>query len=43
MRRTVKDNNVYRWAGRLLMDTARVRQWQALSLPSDRFKFKRAS
>ena len=26
MRRTVKENNVYRWAGRMLMDAARVRQ-----------------
>lgn len=31
MRRTVKENNVYRWAGRMLMDTARVRQRQALA------------
>ncbi|HVL56702.1 MAG TPA: trehalose-6-phosphate synthase [Burkholderiaceae bacterium] len=26
MRRTVKENNVYRWAGRMLMDAARVRR-----------------
>jgi len=26
MRRTVKENNVYRWAGRILTDAARVRQ-----------------
>ncbi len=32
MRRTVKENNVYRWAGRMLMDWARIRQRQ--SLPS---------
>lgn len=30
MRRTVKENNVYRWAGRMLMDAARVRQRQQL-------------
>ncbi|MFM1988445.1 MAG: trehalose-6-phosphate synthase [Pseudomonadota bacterium] len=32
MRRTVKENNVYRWAGRMLMDAARVRQRQRLRL-----------
>jgi hypothetical protein len=32
MRRTVKENNVYRWAGRMLMDAAHIRQRQ--SLPS---------
>ncbi len=31
MRRTVKENNVYRWAGRMLMDAARVRQRQAFA------------
>jgi len=31
MRRTVKENNVYRWAGRMLMDAARIRQRQSLS------------
>ncbi|MGC3981754.1 MAG: trehalose-6-phosphate synthase [Steroidobacteraceae bacterium] len=31
MRRTVKENNVYRWAGRMLMDVARIRQRQALT------------
>ncbi|MBC7984392.1 MAG: trehalose-6-phosphate synthase [Candidatus Obscuribacterales bacterium] len=31
MRRTVKENNVFRWAGRMLMDAARIRQRQALS------------
>jgi trehalose 6-phosphate synthase/phosphatase len=30
MRRTVKENNVYRWAGRMLMDAARVRRRQSL-------------
>ncbi len=30
MRRSVKENNVYRWAGRMLMDAARIRQRQAL-------------
>ena len=30
MRRTVKENNVYRWAGRMLMDAARIRQRQSL-------------
>ncbi|MFO1468956.1 MAG: trehalose-6-phosphate synthase [Steroidobacteraceae bacterium] len=43
MRRTVKENNVYRWAGRLLMDTARVRQRQALEAPVSRLKLRRAS
>jgi trehalose 6-phosphate synthase len=32
MRRTVKENNVYRWAGRMLMDAARIRQRQRLSM-----------
>jgi hypothetical protein len=31
MRRTVKENNVYRWAGRMLMDAAQMRQRQLLS------------
>jgi trehalose-6-phosphate synthase len=31
MRRTVKENNVYRWAGRMLMDAAQIRQRQSLS------------
>ena len=39
MRRTVKENNVYRWAGRMLMDAARIRQRQ--SLPSVRSRFGR--
>ena len=44
MRRTVKENNVYRWAGRMLMDTARVRQRQALAAPvKRRFDWRRAS
>jgi trehalose 6-phosphate synthase len=30
MRRTVKENNVYRWAGRMLMDASKVRQRQSL-------------
>jgi trehalose 6-phosphate synthase len=30
MRRTVKENNVYRWAGRMLMDASQVRQRQSL-------------
>ena len=31
MRRTVKENNVYRWAGRMLMDAAQIRQRQLLT------------
>jgi len=31
MRRTVKENNVYRWAGTMLMDAAQMRQRQLLS------------
>ena len=31
MRQTVKDNNVYRWAGRMLVDIARIRQRQTLN------------
>jgi len=31
MRRTVKENNVYRWAGRMLMDAAQIRQRLSLS------------
>jgi trehalose 6-phosphate synthase len=34
MRRTVKGNNVYRWAGRMLMDAAEIRQRQSLSKKS---------
>lgn len=30
MRRTVSENNVYRWAGRMLMDASRIRQHQRL-------------
>jgi len=41
LRRTVKENNVYRWAGRMLMDAARIRQRQ--SLPSMRARFKTAA
>jgi trehalose 6-phosphate synthase len=36
MRRTVKENNVYRWAGRMLMDAARIRQRQSLRSSSQR-------
>lgn len=36
MRRTVAEYNVYRWAGRLLMDVARVRQRQSLESWSGR-------
>jgi trehalose 6-phosphate synthase len=36
MRRTVKESNVYRWAGRMLMDTQRVRQRQRLLAVSQR-------
>jgi trehalose 6-phosphate synthase len=35
MRRTIKENNVYRWAGRMLMDAARIRQRQALSMDQE--------
>lgn len=40
MRRTVKENNVYRWAGRMLMDISRIRQRQALasSRPNGRIR-----
>jgi trehalose 6-phosphate synthase/phosphatase len=31
MRRTVAENNVYRWAGRMLMDVSRIRQLRSLS------------
>ncbi len=37
MRRTVKENNVYRWAGRMLMDAARIRQRQNLRSPKTRY------
>jgi trehalose-6-phosphate synthase len=37
MRRTVKENNVYRWAGRMLMDAARIRQRQSLSSAPRRY------
>jgi trehalose 6-phosphate synthase len=30
MRATIKHNNVFRWAGRMLMDAARIRQRQRL-------------
>jgi len=32
MRETVRDNNVYRWAGRMLVDIARIRQRQTLGV-----------
>ena len=35
MRRTVKENNVYRWAGHLLNDVARVRQRQRIAAMRD--------
>jgi trehalose 6-phosphate synthase len=35
MRRTIKENNVYRWAGRMLTDAGRIRQRQALSMGQD--------
>jgi trehalose 6-phosphate synthase len=40
MRSTVKEYNVYRWAGRMLMDVARIRQRQALaaSRPDERMR-----
>ena len=37
MRRTVKENNVYRWAGRMLMDAARIRQRQNLQAVKPRY------
>jgi len=37
MRRTVKENNVYRWAGRMLMDAARIRQRQSLPASNPRY------
>jgi trehalose 6-phosphate synthase len=37
MRRTVKENNVYRWAGRMLMDAARIRQRQSLPSAAPRY------
>jgi len=30
MRQTVMENNVYRWAGRMLVDIARIRQRQSI-------------
>ncbi|HEX2584259.1 MAG TPA: trehalose-6-phosphate synthase, partial [Steroidobacteraceae bacterium] len=38
MRRVVKENNVYRWAGRMLMSAATIRQKQALSKMSLSFR-----
>ncbi len=37
MRRTVKENNVYRWAGRMLMDAGRIRQRQNLASVRSRY------
>ena len=37
MRRTVKENNVYRWAGRMMMDAARLRTRQ--NLPSAKGRY----
>jgi trehalose 6-phosphate synthase len=37
MRRTVKENNVYRWAGRMLMDASRIRQRQSLASVKPRY------
>ena len=37
MRRTVKENNVYRWAGRMLMDASRIRQRQSLASSARRY------
>jgi trehalose 6-phosphate synthase len=37
MRRTVKENNVYRWAGRMLMDASRIRQRQSLASVKRRY------
>jgi trehalose-6-phosphate synthase len=37
MRATVKENNVYRWAGNMLIDAARIRQRQAL-VPKEGFR-----
>jgi trehalose 6-phosphate synthase len=44
MRRTVKENNVYRWAGRMLVDAAQVRQRQRLQvrLPTERLRLPHA-
>jgi trehalose 6-phosphate synthase len=43
MRSTVKHNNVFRWAGRMLMDLARIRQRQRLrSLGVERARAARA-
>jgi trehalose 6-phosphate synthase len=36
MRRTVKHNNVFRWAGRMLVDAAQIRQLQRFAEPAIR-------
>jgi trehalose 6-phosphate synthase/phosphatase len=41
MRRTVQENNVYRWAGRMLVDAARIRQRQALALGEEEARIGR--
>jgi trehalose 6-phosphate synthase len=38
MRRTVKQNNVYRWAGRMLVDAAQIRQRQRLARHAHRLR-----
>jgi trehalose 6-phosphate synthase len=41
MRRTVAENNVYRWAGRMLVDAARIRQRQALAVVEEEARIGR--
>jgi trehalose 6-phosphate synthase/phosphatase len=41
MRRTVQENNVYRWAGRMLVDVARIRQRQALAMGEEEARMAR--
>jgi trehalose 6-phosphate synthase/phosphatase len=41
MRRTVQENNVYRWAGRMLVDAARIRQRQALAMGEEEARIAR--
>ncbi len=38
MRRTVAEANVYRWAGRMLMDIAQIRERESLSTPPNRLR-----
>jgi trehalose-6-phosphate synthase len=35
MRRTLAEHNVYRWAGRMLMDASRIRHHQRLFRPNN--------